>query len=144
MNRKMDSQEHTDAGMSPTGTEPRRLPVVSRATPGIDPARLTWPIVLAVAQVIWTVIWALQPLDWDRPKRPVFDSLFFLLGAAPSVAAMIVSVRVARYHGRRTKRWLMVALALCCCLFSMLIAALWVYGWISDVVLDPHGRWYPL
>lgn len=130
-------------------TEPERdgnsVPVLHYAAPNPrNGSRLGWPIILGIFQFFWMAFFLFQGLDWDRPKELVRDSLFCLLIATPSTAAAIASFRIWRYHAFRTRRLAPMLICLCVCLISAAIAISVIRGWIVDVVLDPHGRWYPV
>jgi hypothetical protein len=82
-------------------------------------------------------------LLWDKPKRLAEDSFFMLAMAAPSLAAIMTSLRCG-LRAFRTNRHRRMAACLFLCAVSAIVAAWIAKMWIVDIVLDRHGSWSPL
>ena len=119
------------------------VPVLQYGQAGDEALQIGWGIAIALSllQVFWIAAFLYPPLGWDRPKSLGKDSLYFVLQALPSFVGAAVSVWRLRRNGPRTGG--RVPMIVCLCL-SLALAAWVVYMWVLNLLLDPHGRWYPL
>jgi hypothetical protein len=123
-------------------------PILPYESPGASPSRpgargLGITIFLGVLQFFWVFGFSINEMDWDGPKHFAADSLYYFLSAIPSIAGLITGFYFSHYHLRKTGRDGVSAVCFLVSVISGAVVGFHIYGWIVDILLDPHGRWYP-
>jgi hypothetical protein len=103
-----------------------------------------WPALLGAIQFMWIPFISLGMLGWDGPKRLVPDSLFMLLMATPTIAAVLTSILSWRYYAPRGKRSIAAFICICVFVVSALVLCGLVHMWVTDMLLDRNGKWSPV
>lgn len=129
----------------------RLLPILPYATPRreVIPERdrgsgMAVTIFLGLFQFFWIGLFVYHALGWDGPKHVLEDSLYEFLMAVPSIAALLEGFWIGQDYLHKSDRH---GRAVVCFVVSGISAVMVVwqaYSWIVTIVLDPHGRWYPL
>ena len=103
-----------------------------------------WPVLFGGIQFLWIPLLSLGTLSWDGPKQLVPDSMYMLLMAVPTIAAILTSVLGWRYYAPRGR--LSGGALICIGVFLVSMFAFYsqIHTWVTDVLLDRNGRWYPL
>jgi hypothetical protein len=103
-----------------------------------------WPVLLGLLQFVWLPICAGEVLGWDRIKRPIWDTLFFIMMAAPSLTAAAMTFYVGWRHAYKRRKTAPLVVCVIIGLVSAAVGCGIIELCIQNVLLDPQGRWYPL
>jgi hypothetical protein len=96
---------------------------------------------LEYSKIFWIALFVLNTLGWNRPIQVIWDSFYFALTMAPSIAATVLGYKVWR---RQTARHGLMTAYLLIWVISGIISAWLIFAWFTEVLLDPHGHWCPL
>ena len=106
-----------------------------------------WPFMavgLGFFQFPWALFASMSMMTWDGPKRLVLDSLFMLLTATPTIAAILSSILTWRRFSPRGQSSASRDIAICVFVISFVVLCGLIYKWFSDMLLNTNPRWYPI